>query len=312
MKKNFFSWLSVFFVAALCVGFASCGGNDDDGGGAPVVNETVNKLMAKRWLCTSVDYNEYSYGAAAEKTTECLYFLDGQHGVNIWGSKEVDTYFGTSNNSEKYFFNYSVQGNRIVISYLNGYFNGSTQTLTFNESYLESDGYQYSGIDLTSDDQSRMATLRTELVEELDAVGYDAAVKSGVVANIKKTDNFHQQLDITSNLAQKYPGKNITYIVIINTNTGNKYSDQYDEYVFKDNNNLHLDNLLALNNDGDIYLKIYDSIKAKQNSGQSLTSEEKEMLSGCIQILNDIVNHTTFEFYVEINGKRFNIPTKYV
>ena len=308
MKKKIFSWLSIFLVAALCVGFASCGGSDDDGGGAPVVNETVKKLMAKRWLYASADYNEYSYGAAAEATTDCLYFLDGQHGVNIWGSKEVDTNFGTSNNSGKYFFNYSVQGNRIVISYLNG----NTQTLTFNESYLESGGNQYSGIDLTSDDQSRMATWRTQLVEELDAVGYDAAVKSGVVANIKKTDNFHQQLDITSNLAQKYPGKNITYIVIINTNTGNKYSDQYDEYVFKDNNDLHLDNLLALNADGSIYLKIYDSIMAKKNSGQSLTSEEREMLSSCIQILNDIANHTTFEFYVEINGKRFNIPTKYV
>ena len=31
MKKKIFSWLSIFFVAALCVGFASCGGGDDDG-----------------------------------------------------------------------------------------------------------------------------------------------------------------------------------------------------------------------------------------------------------------------------------------
>lgn len=30
MKKKIFSWLSVFFVAALCIGFASCGGGDDD------------------------------------------------------------------------------------------------------------------------------------------------------------------------------------------------------------------------------------------------------------------------------------------
>ena len=31
MKKKIFSWLSIFFVAALCIGFASCGGGDDDG-----------------------------------------------------------------------------------------------------------------------------------------------------------------------------------------------------------------------------------------------------------------------------------------
>ncbi len=31
MKKYYFSLLSVFFVAALCVGFTSCGGDDDEG-----------------------------------------------------------------------------------------------------------------------------------------------------------------------------------------------------------------------------------------------------------------------------------------
>ena len=311
MKRNLFSMLLVFFVAALSVTFTSCGGDDGNGGDSnPANNETVRKLMAKRWLNSSSDYNEYSYGASGELSTSCLYFLDAQHGVNVWGSKEIDTYFGASNNSGKMFFNYSVQGNRIIINYLN---NGGSHTLTFNESYLDSGGDSYSGINLTSDDQSRMSTWRTELAEALDASGYESVVKSGVLATIKKTDNFHQQLDITSNLAQKYPNKKIVYFVIIDTNVpGAKYGNEYNEYTFNDNNNLHVDNLININNNASIYLKIYDSIKNKQNSGQSLTSEERQELNDVTKILNDIANHTTFEFFVEINGKRFSIPTKYI
>lgn len=302
MKKNLYYFSLLLGLVFGMTMFTACGGDDGGGDGDNAANnETVRKLMAKRWLFTSGDYNDYSYGAAGELSTDCLYFLDGQHGVNIWGSKEIDTYFGASNNSGKYFFNYSVQGNRIIINYLNG----NTQTLNFNESYLESGGNNYNGINLTSDDQSRMSTWRTELQEAIDAAGYEAAVNSGVLATIKKTDNFHQQLDITSNLAQKYPYKTIKYIVII-------HGDSYNEYSFKDNNNLHVDNLFCTDANFSIFLDIYDSIKKKQNSGRVLTSDEREELSSITKILNEMANETTFEFFVEINGNRFAIPTKYV
>ena len=131
------------------------------------------------------------------------------------------------------------------------------------------------------------------------------AVKSGVLATIRRTDKFHQQLDITSNLAQKYPYKTIKYIMIT-------YGDDYKEYSFKDNNNLHVDNILCTNANFSIFLGIYDSIMKKQNSGQSLTSAEREELSSVTKILNDIANNISFEFFVEINGQRFSIPTKYI
>ncbi len=307
MRNIFFDTLYVLFTTVLCFGFAACGGDDSEGGGA-ANNETVRKLMAKRWLNSSGDYNEYSYGAAGELSTYCLYFLDAQNGVNVWGSKEIDTHYGASNNSGKMFFNYSVQGNRIIINYLN---NGGSQTLTFNESYLDTGGDIYSGINLTSDDQSRMSTWRTELVEAIDASGYDAVVNNGVLATIKKIDNYHQQLDITSNLDRKYPGKKIEYFVTIDTHVpGAKYGNGYIEYYFEDNNNLHIDNLLDLNADASIYLEIYDTIKKKQKSGQNLTSDEREMLYSCIQILNDFVKYSTFEFFVKINGQQFCIPTR--
>lgn len=312
MKKNFYYLsllLGLFFGMTM---FTACGGDDGDGGGGddPANNEIVRKLMAKRWHTSSSDYNEYSYGAAVETSRDYFYFLDGQHGVNVYRTKEVDSYFGTSRKEGKMFFNYYVQGNSVIINYFN---NGGSQTLTFNESYLDSGGNIYSGIDLTSDDQNMMSTLRTELAEALDASGYEAAVKSGVLANIKKTDNFHRQLDITSNLGQKYPNKTIKYVVVVDTNVpGARYGNGYEEYSFNDNNNLHVDNLLSLNANTSIFLKIYDSIKAKQNSGQSLTSEEREALKDYTDILNEIANYTTFEFFVEINGQRFSIPTKYI
>ncbi|MBP3689515.1 MAG: hypothetical protein J6I54_06015 [Bacteroidaceae bacterium] len=302
MKQILLKSLSIFIMAAMCVGFTSCGDDDGDSGGDNAANnEVVKRLMAKGWKLSSGDYNEYSYGAAAETSIDYLYFLDGQHGVNVWSTKEIDSHFGTSNDYGKNFFNYSVQGNRIIINY----FNGNTQILTFKESYLDSGGNTYLGFGITSDDQNRISTWRRELTEAIDATGYGVAVKSGVLATIRRTDKFHQQLDITSNLAQKYPYKTIKYIMITD-------GDDYKEYSFKDNNNLHVDNILCTNANFSIFLGIYDSIMKKQNSGQSLTSAEREELSSVTKILNDIANNISFEFFVEINGQRFSIPTKYI
>ena len=304
MKKNVFSKLYVLFTIVLCVGFTACGGDDgggDGSGGSAANDETVKKLMAKGWKYSSADYTEYSYGAAVETNKDYLYFLDGQHGVNVWGSKEIDTYFGASNNSGKNFFNYTIQGNRIVINY----FNGNTQTLTFDESYLESGGNTYIGFDLTSDLQDAIQTWRFELQEAINETVIEDIINSGVLANIKKTDKFHQQLDITSSLLHYFPSKEIFFIVKTD-GVSNK------EYYFKDNFGLHLDNILCTDANYSIYLEIYDNLKAKQNSGKTLTSDEREMLNSCTQILNDYVKYGTFEFFVEINGQRFSIPTKYI
>lgn len=197
MKKLIFKVVPVLLMVVLCITFASCDKNEEE--------KIVEKLMSKRWLYSEVSYETYSYGAAAGSETDCLYFLDEKYGVNIWGFKDVDSYFGTSRKSGKIFFSYTVQDKSVEITFLND----NTQSLTFNEASMDSGGNTYVGIDLTSDDKSRMSTWRTELVEAIDATGYEAAVNSGVLATIKRTDNFHHQLDITSNLAQKYPGKRL-------------------------------------------------------------------------------------------------------
>ena len=301
MKKLIFKVVPVLLMVVLCITFASCDKNEEE--------KIVEKLMSKRWLYSEVSYETYSYGAAAGSETDCLYFLDEKYGVNVWGFKDVDSYFGTSRKSGKIFFSYTVQDKSVEITFLND----NTQSLTFNEASMDSGGNTYVGIDLTSDDKSRMSTWRTELVEAIDATGYEAAVNSGVLATIKRTDNFHHQLDITSNLAQKYPGKKIEYIVVMTTYVPKaKFGNGEFEYTFPDNNNLHLDNLFRIISNTSFFLDVYDSIKNKQNAGRSLTAAEQEELSAVTDVLNNDARYSSFEYFVKINDQKLTMPVKFI
>lgn len=60
MKKNLFSLLSILFVAALCVGFASCGGDDDGDVSNPVSNNNsnnFNKILGTWKMDHHYEYN---------------------------------------------------------------------------------------------------------------------------------------------------------------------------------------------------------------------------------------------------------------
>ena len=57
MKKNIFRWLSIFFLAVVCVGFASCGDDDEDV--VPYIKPT-----------NSSETDEQSNGQSDEQTDE--------------------------------------------------------------------------------------------------------------------------------------------------------------------------------------------------------------------------------------------------
>ena len=103
MKKKIFSWLSIFFVAALCVGFASCGGGDDDGddtgqttgGGSGAkedfgsdglkgvwVQNNWKEIVLERWYYyTPAGYDTYHFDITETKgQATMMIYLDGEGG----------------------------------------------------------------------------------------------------------------------------------------------------------------------------------------------------------------------------------------
>lgn len=158
MKNYLFRLLSFLFATTLCVGFTSCNSEDDD------ELYTSDKLMSKKWVWAYDSAGEWSGGAYVQSSSYCLYFLDGQYGVNSWYEKEVDSYFGSDTDSGYDFFEYTIQGNSIVIKYFDN--SRAKETLIFKDSYLQDSEYsdnKYNAKSLTSDDNSAIRTFKNEL-----------------------------------------------------------------------------------------------------------------------------------------------------
>jgi formylglycine-generating enzyme required for sulfatase activity len=178
MKKIYLILQSLFFVAALCVGFTSCNSEDDE-------LSASNKLMSKKWVYTDTSAGEWSEGAYVQSSSYCLYFLDGQYGVNSWYEKEVDSYFGTDKESGYDFFEYTIQGNSIVIKYFEGgRFDGRKQTFTINGSSIKSDGDTYYAQDYN---YSEIRNLEKELAEKLGTASYNTDDKIFTVGGVSFT-----------------------------------------------------------------------------------------------------------------------------
>lgn len=294
MKKNLFSLLSIIFVTALCAGFTSCSGDDGDS-----KSDIVQNLMNHKWMGSSTDYDALSYGGSMFTQSWTVYFTSDHEGIIQCDIVDRDSKYGTSRREEVTEFTYTIDGNKIRLS------GNSSFVFEYHDTYMMEGNDMFSARDLTSTDQAYIQ-------EHKDSKGYKDAVKSGVLATTKQIDKYHIQLDITSNLTQKYPNKTIKYIVKIETTIPKKYNlnNVSKEGSFADNNNLHEDNLYDLNPYAYRYLKTYKALKELQDSGEELDDSKKTLFENVIKNMDLIVTYSHYQYFVEINGNRFEIPTK--
>ena len=140
-------------------------------------------------------------------------------------------------------------------------------------------------------------------------------VKQNVVTTVGYKD-YAWNISIHSRLASAFPGKSITYGIEFGYDAYNYYQE------FKFNNDFQT-------NDGNgnmtiiypvfgpagkyveenIYWDSYLSLKEKQSKGQTLTNDEKSLLSSIIQYLNQseygAKNSFCGRLYAQIDGKRY-------
>ena len=116
MKKNLLNWMTILMVAIVCVGFVSCGGDDDDSNSVTdpsaiigtwvkfYEKETKWVLSNGDWVKTSEDEDNNHGGQSA------VYFgADGTY-------YQMYNYDGSWQKATGTIRSYSIQGNNLILS----------------------------------------------------------------------------------------------------------------------------------------------------------------------------------------------------
>lgn len=140
MKKLFMTLLSILFMAAMSVGFASCG-DDDEKINSNTVSSFSKILRENKWIGGDSDVTPTSYGGSISRETDIFYFLDGNQGYWRWISSEYDSSMGNNRRNGWEHFTYTVvSGNTVKVVFDNG---SASQVMTYNNGLLISESLTF-------------------------------------------------------------------------------------------------------------------------------------------------------------------------
>ena len=129
--------LSILFMAAMCVGFASCGDDDESN----TVSSFSKILRENKWIGGDSDVTPTSYGGSISRETDIFYFLDGNQGYWRWISSEYDSSMGNNRRNGWEHFTYTVvSGNTVKVVFDNG---SASQVMTYNNGLLISESLTF-------------------------------------------------------------------------------------------------------------------------------------------------------------------------
>ncbi len=177
-------------LTLLCLG--ACGDDED-----AVKNNSAIKdeLQSKKWICYTSDAGSLS------KESYTLYFIDDSHGVERWTQRYLD--IGGSYKERSYPFRYSINGNKINITY-----NGNTSEYIYGGDYLSNGSYLFSPYALDDGDYEYMKDY--DPAEEERKENTEDIVKSKVSVEVEKEDVVWYYTFKTS-LHKEFPYSDIQY-----------------------------------------------------------------------------------------------------
>lgn len=296
MKKNLLNWMTILMVAIASVGFSSCGGDDDgDKSGGSIDNSIVQNLISYKWYRSSTDYDVYSYGGATYTQTWNFYFINDHQGILYWTAVDRDSSLGTSRDEEYCEFEYFIYGNTISI------YADRRYELEYHENYLLEADDIYEARILTSDDQQILKKYQDKQKQAEMQPIVEEHVKVKAYRGIARL-----KVQIESTLKNVYPNSNIKYGIEFGKKYKN-YDVQYEFiYWFEDQNDLVLDNVYALDAEGNLYYASYCALLDKINNGETLSSEEEELYRGLVDFLENEYNESNYKWrvVVDIDGIR--------
>lgn len=145
--------VNVLIGMLLCTVIVSCGDSDDD------TNSGGNgRLSGSKWTTTNWDYGVGDDWASVIDETYNIFFYSPTEGMIYYGRKDYDSDFGSSGSRLVAHFNYSVNGNKIDLSYITSPMYGFTEMEIQGET-LVANGFEFTKGEIASSDNEWLATL---------------------------------------------------------------------------------------------------------------------------------------------------------
>lgn len=113
MNNIIFNWKTIILTAIVCIGFTSCGSYSGDDEVITDTNVIIENLKSHKWIGSSTEYDEYSYGVGTFTQTWTLYFTSESTGVMHCRIVDKDSSLGTSRREEHIDFTYTIDGTKI-------------------------------------------------------------------------------------------------------------------------------------------------------------------------------------------------------
>ena len=285
-------WLCMIFAALLSVGFSACSESDNEEFKEETeTNALIATLKQYKWTHRSVsDWNDTSYGGHWDTGTHILYFMDNNVGYAYQQTTDHDTSMGSNRDTWFDKFTYTVSDNTVTIRYAS---TGNSVTFTYSGGYLVwSDSY-YEPVQMTQSDISFV----TEKAENLE-------YEQNIYRYVEVTDRFDEEnltVDITvrTQLPEKYPTENFRY--------GVEYGYDYygsSAYFTVYGNTGTVSILLDM---VAIHMRTYRILQEKVANGQKLSSDEKNLLDDCIDLIKEDLRKFQARVFVEANGIKYYV-----
>lgn len=274
-------------MALVSATLLSCGSDEKS---STKDDPVIRDLMASKWVGQALDTDLLE----GEKIT--LYFIDESHGLEYVIQEFYD--IAGSKNESTIPFEYTVNENTITIKYQK--YPYSSVKMTYLSTFL---GYEageqiYEKQSLNSSDYKIIQEYQNELKQKEMQPVVEKNVK---VKALKGT--YRLQVEISSTLASLFPNSTIRYGI----EWGEKYktyAPTFDHTTWLLSESSVVENVYNVDNRLSPYIDSYNACMNKKRNGQTLSSEEKELLADCMTKLSQLTNDNDFiwRVVVDIDG----------
>lgn len=295
MKTKTLKWLSLIVIVVLSAGFASCEDDSSSDSDSDNPSGLVATLQANKWVNRDVsDWNDTSYGGYFETSSRTFYFMDDNVGYVYEQYKDYDSSLGTNRSSYFGKFSYTVSGKTVTIRYAD---TGNTATYKYSGGYLVSSDSYYEPTKMTSSDYSFV----NEKAENLE-------YEQNIYKYVEVTDEFDEEnitvnITIETELSEKYPKETFKYAI----EWGFGYFEDISYFDLDGTSLLIKVPVLDLTVDGYTSMRTYTLLQEKVAKGEKLSTDEKNLLNDCIEIINDELKKFQARVFVEANGIKYYV-----
>jgi len=291
--KKFLNFALLLTVLAVGFAMTSCGGDDENEGNGNT-QEVTTSLQNYKWVNKNSDLSFGDDYVTTDQYTTTLYFVNDHQCIVYFHRKNSDTDFGTSYTNEGETVEYSVNGNTVTI--------GSSQYtssryLSFSSTGLtDQNGAIYEKQTMSSQDRDNIS----KYYRNTDFQNIDDVISKNVSVTSSYSD-FSHHVKITSKLSNVYPSNTITYGVEFG------YNEYKYEQTFGKNGSSYTEDVSVCLNTDELYLNSVKALNKKVAAGNTLTSDEKDLLSACLKSMKTGATSFKGRIFVEIEGERYYV-----